>query len=184
MSDHHVQNSRSKSNLRPALKLVKGVAKSAALNMIPGYPIYKAARSFAGTTTTGGQVIVDLYKQFPHKRPRGTVRSWNEALSARPLDAPPLGKIERSQVRSKQLCMMFAALALTAVVWCAATGSLLGVADGFLISFVFLLQMFQFELRLRQMETGPLDPDAPLMTPSEFLFADGFLRHLINPRIR
>ena len=43
--------------------------------------------------------------------------------------------------------------------------------------------IFKHEYRLRQMETGPVEPDKPLMSAGEFIRGRGFVKHFLNPRI-
>jgi hypothetical protein len=178
-----MSNETNQDAARPALKLVKSAAKNVALNMIPGYPIVGAWRSFQQATKPGAAVISDLTQRLPQRQAMHRARSWNQALAARPADALPLEQIERSNTRSKQIFMLIFFVAIGAVAGNTIAGHILGVINGVLFSMLCLLQVFKFELRLRQMETGPLSPDAPLMSPGELVAQRGFLRHLFNPRI-
>lgn len=74
-------------NARPALKLVKSAGKHVALNMIPGYPLYGAIKGIKDTATPGAVVIMDLAKRMPQQRAGKRVRTWNQAMEARPADA-------------------------------------------------------------------------------------------------
>jgi hypothetical protein len=168
---------------RPALKLVKSAAKNVALNMIPGYPIVGAIRSFHEATRPGATVIADLTQRLPQRHAKRPARSWNQALAARPDDALPLQQIERSNICSKQIFMTFFFLAFGSLAGNTIAGHILGVINSALLMLLCLLQVFMYELRLRQMETGPVSPDAPLMSPGELIRQRGFLRHLFNPRI-
>lgn len=168
---------------RSNVKVVTGAAKRLAFNLIPGYPILGVIRSFKETTKPGAVVIMDLAKRLPQEKRSGRVRSWNEAMAARPLDALPLQEIERSNTRSKQVFLAFMFLSLCALLGNAISGSVIGVISDIMFAALCTMQMFKFELRLRQMETGPLNADAPLMSPREFLRAPRFLTHLFNWRI-
>jgi hypothetical protein len=170
-------------NARPALKLVKGTVKHVALNMIPGYPLYGAAKSIKDTVTPGAVVIMDLAKRMPQKRTGKRVRTWNQAMEARPVDALPLREIERLNTRAKQIFMTLGFFDLCANVNCVVHVNWTGLLSGGLFLLICFMQMFKFELRLRQMETGPRNPDRFLMSAGEFLRSKGFVKHLLNPRL-
>jgi hypothetical protein len=178
-----MSNATSQDVSRPALKLVKSAAKNVALNMIPGYPLIGAIRSFHETTRPGAAVIADLTQRLPQRHAKRRAQSWNQALAARPDDALPLQQIERSNTRSKQIFMAFLFLAFCSLAGNTIAGHILGVINGALFTLLCLLQVLKYELRLRRMETGPLSPDAPLMSLGEFIRQRGFVRHLFNPRI-
>ncbi|CAE6697199.1 hypothetical protein [Paraburkholderia domus] len=170
-------------NTRPALKLVKSAGKHVALNMIPGYPLYGAVKCFREAAAPGAAVIADLAKRMPQKRTGKGVRTWNQAMEARPADALPLRDIERLNTRAKQIFMAAGFFGL-----CVNLGNLInqkwiGVFSCGLFMLVCLMQMFKFELRLRQMETGPRNPDRFLMSAGEFLRSRGFVKHVLNPRL-
>ncbi|QGZ55107.1 hypothetical protein [Paraburkholderia acidiphila] len=170
-------------NARSKLTLVKKVGKAVALNMIPGYPLVGAIKSFRETTTPGAIVIADLAKRLPQKRKGKRVRTWNQAFAARPADALPLREIERLNTRAKHVFMVLGFLGLCSNLGCAVNLNRAGLLSGGLFVLVCLMQIFKFELRLRQMETGPQNPDQPLMSPREFLRGRGFVKHFFNPRI-
>ncbi|PYE22858.1 hypothetical protein C7410_109154 [Paraburkholderia silvatlantica] len=170
-------------NARPALKLVKSVGKHVALYMIPGYPLYGAAKSFMETTTPGAAVIVDLAKKRPQKHTGKRVRTWNQAMEARPADALPLREIERLNTRAKQIFMTLGFFDLCANASCVIHVNWTGLLSGGLFLLICFMQMFKFELRLRQMEIGPKNPDRFLMSAGEFLRGKGFIKHLLNPRL-
>jgi hypothetical protein len=178
-----MSNQESNESARPTRKLVKSVGKRVALNMIPGYPLVGIIKGFRKTTAPGAAVIADLAGKMPQKRTGKRVRTWNEALRARHADALPLREIERLNTRAKQVFMALGCLSLSAGVGCAMGGNWVGVFSSCMFILICLMQMFKFELRLRQMETGPRQPDRALMSASEFLGGKGFLRHLMNPRV-
>jgi hypothetical protein len=170
-------------NARPSLKLVKTVGKTVALNMIPGYPLYGAIKSVKDTATPGAVVIRDLAKRMPQKRTGKRVRAWNQAMEARPADALPLREIERLNTRAKQIFMTLGFFDLCANASCVVHVNWTGLLSGGLFLLICFMQMFKFELRLRQMETGPKNPDRFLMSAREFLCSKGLIKHLLNPRL-
>jgi len=179
-------------NSRPALKVVKSVA----LNMIPGYPLIGAFRSIKEAAAPGATMISDLSKQLPHKRGGKRKRSWNQVMEARrnsrstaievgtraalPL---PLHVIRRRNVHAKWIFMTLGFFALCRGVGYALSPHWMGILSSGMLAVVCGLQMFKHEYRLRQMETGPIDPDRPLMTAGEFLRGRSFVKHYFNPRI-
>lgn len=170
-------------NARPALKLVKSAGKHIALNMIPGYPLIGAVKGFREAATPGAAVIADLAKRMPQKRTGKRVRTWNQAIQARPADALPLREIERLNTRAKQIFMVAGFLGLCLNLGNAINHNWTGGFSCGLFLLICLMQMFKFELRLRQMETGPRNPDRFLMSAGEFLRSKGFVKHLLNPRL-
>lgn len=170
-------------NARPALKLVKSAGKHIALNMIPGYPLIGAVKGFREAAAPGASVIVDLAKRMPQKRTSKRVRTWSQAIAARPADALPLREIERINTRAKRIFMVAGFLGLCFNLGNAINHNWTGILSCGLFMLICLMQMFKFELRLRQMETGPLNPDQFLMAAGEFLRGKGFVKHLLNPRL-
>ncbi|MEX3917849.1 hypothetical protein AB4Y43_16655 [Paraburkholderia sp. BR10872] len=177
---------------RPALRIVKTVA----LNMIPGYPLYGAIRSFKRSTEPGAAVISDLAKRLPHKRARRRARSWNQVMEARresrnraveagAAKALPqrLSVIRRRSLQAKWVFLALAFFALCRALGYATSAQWTGVVTSAFFGMVCSLQIFKFEYRLRQMETGPKNPDKPLMSAREFLRDRGFVKHFFNPRI-
>jgi hypothetical protein len=171
------------SNARPALNLVKSAGKHVALNMIPGYPLYGAIKGFREATAPGAAVIADLAKRMPQKHVGKRVRTWNQAMEARSADALPLREIERLNTRGKQIFMTLGFFDLCANASCVIHVNWTGLISGGLFLLICFMQMFKFELRLRQMEIGPKNPDRFLISAGEFLRSKGFVKHLLNPRI-
>lgn len=164
----------------PALRVVKVVA----LNMVPGYPLVSAVKSFRATLSLGVQVIGDLSEKLPKRRSgERVVRTWDEAMAARPHDAAPLSEIERSNIKAKWLVMVCGLLSSGTAIGNLLGGHYLGAANCVPLIMLCLMFMFKHEHRLRQMETGPLKPDAPLLSPRNFISERGFLGHLFNPRL-
>lgn len=179
MSEQHPDE-----NARPRLKLVKSAGKHIALNMIPGYPLYGAVKGFRQATAPGAAVIADLAKRRPQKHAgQRRARTWNQAMEARPADALPLREIERLNTRAKQLFMVACFFGLCINLGNVINYKWIGVFSCGLFMLVCLMQMFKHELRLRQMETGPKNPDCLLMSAGEFLRSKGFVKHLLNPRL-
>ncbi|RQH09603.1 hypothetical protein [Paraburkholderia dinghuensis] len=170
-------------NARPALELVKSAGKQVALNMIPGYPLVGAVKGFGKATAPGAAVIADLAKQLPQRRTGKRVRTWNQALAARPADALPLREIERLNTQAKQIFMVAGFLGLCLNLGNAINHNWTGVFSCGLFTLICVMQMFKFELRVRQMEIGPLNPDCFLISAGEFLRSKGFVKHLLNPRL-
>jgi hypothetical protein len=169
---------------RSALKLVKSAGKQFALNMIPGYPLIGVVRSLKQTTAPGVAVIGNLAEKIASRRRTSLhVRSWNEALAARSQEALPLKTIYRRNHQAKWIFMVLCLYGLcmfTGSIW---AGNLMGLATNSLFAFVCALQVFKFELRLRQMETGPENPDRPLLSAGDFWRNRDLFKHLLNPRI-
>jgi hypothetical protein len=170
-------------NARPALKLVKSAGKHIAPNMIPGYPLVGVVRGFREATAPGAAVIADLAEKMPQKRTGKRVRTWNQAIEARPADALRLREIERLNTRAKQIFLVAGFLGLCFNLGNAINHNWTGILSCGLFVLICLMQMFKHELRLRQMETGPLNPDCFLMSAGEFLRSKGFAKHLLNPRL-
>lgn len=181
---------------RPILKVV---AKNVALNMIPGYPLIGAVRSIKNSAAPGAAVISDLTKRLPHKRKGKRSRTWNQAMDARresrnqaieagkaglnvalPL---PLRVIWRRNVQAKWIFMALAFFALCRGLGYATGEHWIGVLSSLLLAMVCSLMIFKHEYRLRQMETGPVEPDKPLMSAGEFIRGRGFVKHFLNTRI-
>lgn len=178
-----MNNQQSNETARSTLKLVKSAGKQLALNMIPGYPLVGVVRSLKQTAAPGAAVISDLAGRLTRRRQGVRVRSWNEALAARSEDAQPLKTIYR---RNHQAKWIFKVLCLYGVCMAAGSvwaGNLMGLATNCLFAFMCALQVFKFELRLRQMETGPDSPDAPLLSAGDFWRSPDLFKHFLNPRI-
>lgn len=179
MSDQHNNETASS-----ALKLVKSAGKQFALNMIPGYPLVGIVRSLKKTTAPGAVVIGRLAEQIVSRRRTGVhVRSWNEALAARSEEALPLKTIYHRNHQAKWIFMvlcLYGVCMFAGSIW---AGNLMGLATDSLFAFVCALQVFKYELRLRQMETGPENPDKPLLSAGDFWRSRDFFKHFLNPRI-
>jgi len=178
-----MSNQQTNETARPALKLVKSAGKHVMLNMIPGYPLVGAIKSIRDTTTPGVAVIADLAKRMPQKRTGKRARTWNQALMARPADALPLREIERLNTRAKQIFELAGFFGLCAALGSALSHNWTGLLSCGLFVLTCLMQMFKHELRLRQMEIGPRNPDQLLMSPGAFLRSKRFVQHLLNPRL-
>ncbi|MGF6755257.1 hypothetical protein [Paraburkholderia sp. GAS42] len=162
---------------RPALKLVKTIG----LNMIPGYPIVKALGSARATIMTGAHAIGELKEQVEGQTKTRRVRTWNQALAARPADALPLAKIASDCLTRKRVALAFVYVCLSYAFGGILGGDILGVYGGIVGSTMPALFVLRDEHRLWQMEVGPTRPDEPLGSVSEFLRTRGVLLRLLNP---
>jgi len=162
---------------RPALRLVKTVA----LNTIPGYPIIKAIGSARRTIATGALTIGELKEQVEGKKRTRRVRTWNQAIAARPVDALPLSKIASDCVARKRVALIFIVLCTAYMTGGLIGGNLMPVYGGCLGSMLPWMYVLREEHRLWQMEVGPTQPDEPLGSIGTFLRTPGVLLRLLNP---
>jgi len=162
---------------RPALRLVKTVA----LNAVPGYPIVKAIGSGWRTIATGVLTIDELKKQVEGKKRTRRVRTWNQAIAARPVDALPLSKIASDCVARKRVALIFIVLCTAYMTGGLIGGNLMPVYGGCLGSMLPWMYVLREEHRLWQMEVGPTQPDEPLGSIGTFLRTPGVLLRLLNP---
>ena len=162
---------------RPALRLVKTVA----LNTIPGYPIIKAIGSARRTIATGALTIGELNEQVEGKKRTRRVRTWNQAIAARPVDALPLSKIASDCVARKQVALIFIVLCTAYMAGGLIGGNFMPIYGGLLGSMLPGMYVLREEHRLWQMEVGPTQPDEPLGSIGTFLRTRGVLLRLLNP---
>ena len=162
---------------RPALRLVKTVA----LNTIPGYPIIKAIGSARRTIATGALTIGELKEQVEGKKRTRRVRTWNQAIAARPVDALPLSKIASDCVARKRVALVFVILCTAYMTGGVLGGNFMPIYGGLLGSMLPAMYVLREEHRLWQMEVGPTQPDEPLGSIGTFLRTRGVLPRLLNP---
>lgn len=162
---------------RPVLRLVKTVA----LNTIPGYPMIKAFGSAKATVMSGLLTIDELKEQVEGRKGTRRVRTWNEAISARPVDALPLSKIASDCVARKRVALIFIVLCTAYMTGGLIGGNFMPVYGGCLGSMLPWMYVLREEHRLWQMEAGPMRPDEPLGSIGTFLRTRGVLLRLLDP---
>jgi hypothetical protein len=162
---------------RPALRLVKAVA----LNAVPGYPMIKAFGSAKATVMSGLLTIDELKEKVEGKKRMRRVRTWNQAIAARPVDALPLSKIASDCLARKRVALIFIVLCTAYMTGGLIGGNFMPVYGGCLGSMLPAMYVLREEHRLWQMEVGPTQPDEPLGSIGTFLRTRGVLLRLLNP---
>jgi hypothetical protein len=160
------------------------VARGVLFNMIPGYPIVAALRSARRTAGSGAETLRDLQSELRTTKSRARqVRTWREALEARPLDALPLAKIKADCVTRKRLSLIMVFFCLCSSFGYLVGGHYVGVFNGVLGIGLPVLFIVREEHRLWQMEAGPQQPDEPLPGYRQFFRSGGIALRLLNPRL-
>lgn len=160
------------------------VGKVVVLNMIPGYPVYKALKSAKGAVVDGGATIHDLWSELEKRKPKKkTIRTYREALALRTADSLPLKTIAQNCLSKKRLCLAVVAISLAYLVGGLIGGNYLTACTGLLAACLPALFGIKFEHQLWQLDTGPLRPDEPLGGLRDFFRSKGAWLRLFSPHL-
>nr|WP_311527964.1 hypothetical protein [uncultured Ralstonia sp.] len=160
------------------------VGKFVVLNMIPGYPVYKALKSAKGAAVDGAATIHDLAAELEKRKPKSKiVRTYREALALRTAESLPLKTIAKSCLTRKRLCLSVAIIALAYGVGGLIGGNYLTAFLGLLAVCLPALYALKYELQLWQLDTGPLQPEEPLGGFGEFFRSEGAWLRLLSPHL-
>jgi len=139
--------------------------------------------SMKRTVESGWNTIKDIDADLKARRRNPKVRSFSEALAARPRDAIPLGQIERSCLYNRRAALAFAFLALVYSLSSIVAGSLFGVVTGLLFTTLCCLTALKYAHRSWQIKCGKARPSEPLGSLREFCRSKGAVWLILNPRL-
>ncbi|WP_459199428.1 hypothetical protein ACQVRX_07300 [Ralstonia pseudosolanacearum] len=167
---------------KPSVGRILG--KFVALNMIPGYPVYKALKSVKETSGTGAATVIDLAAELKKRKPKARViRTYREALALRTPESLPLRTIAKICLTRKRLFLAAAFISSAFVLGSLIATSYLGSFLGALFILFCLLHVVKYEHRLWQLDTGPLQPDEPLGGFRDFFQSKGSWLRLVSPHL-
>lgn len=139
--------------------------------------------SMKRTVESGWNTIKDIDAELKARRRDPKIRTFKEALAARPRDAIPLGQIERSCLYNQRAALAFAFLALVYSLSSVVAGSVFGVLIGLLFTLLCALTALKYAHRSWQIKRGKARPSEPLGSLRDFCRSKGALWFILNPRL-
>ncbi|SOZ17260.1 hypothetical protein [Cupriavidus taiwanensis] len=157
----------------------RGVLRRVGRVMNPFSPLTSMKR----TVGSGWQTIQELQADLAHQRRNPRIRTFREAMAARPADAVPLEQIQRSCLTNKRIALAFGFLALVYALASLVPGNLFGAMTGLLFTILCAILATRYAHRSWQIAKGQASPDEPLGGVIDFLHTRGFLRNTFNPQL-
>lgn len=139
--------------------------------------------SMKRTIWSGWRTIKDIDADLKKRRRNPRIRTFNEAMAARPRHAMPLVEIQTECLRNRRLAVAITFLALTYSSSSLMSGNLLGAIIGLLFTTLCLLNALKYAHRSWQIDKGKASPDSPLPSVQQFLRSPGAFRRIIDPQL-
>lgn len=157
----------------------RSVLRSVGRVMNPLSPLTSMKRTVSG----GWQTIQDLRADLAHQRQNPRIRTFREAMAARPMDAASLEEIQRNCLTNKRIALAFGTLALIYALASMVPGNLFGALTGTLFSVLCAILATRYAHRSWQIAMGQSSPDEPLRGVRDFLQSSDFLRNTFDPQL-
>lgn len=139
--------------------------------------------SIKETVGSGYATIKDINARMAKKRRKPRVRTFKQAMSARPRDAIPLGQITRSCLYNRRVALLAAFFSMVFSVASLVPGNYFGALTGLLFVILCLIVALKYAHRSWQIERGEAAPDEPLGSIKDFFASKGSIPYLLNPRL-
>ncbi|WP_316157919.1 hypothetical protein [Cupriavidus sp. BIC8F] len=139
--------------------------------------------SMKKTMSSGWQTIQELQAELANQRRNPRVRTFREAMSARPADAVPLEDIQRGCLTNRRIALAFGFLALVYTVASLVPGNLFGALTGLLFTILCVILATRYSHRSWQIDMGQASPDEPLPGVLDFLHSKGLARKVLDPKL-
>ncbi|AMR78589.1 hypothetical protein A2G96_13025 [Cupriavidus nantongensis] len=133
--------------------------------------------------SSGWQTIQDLQADLAHQRQNPRIRTFREAMAARPTDAAPLEQIQRNCLTNKRIALAFGVLALVYALASMVPGNLFGALTGTLFTILCAILATRYAHRSWQIAMGQASPDEPLRGVRDFVRSSDFLRKTFDPQL-
>ncbi len=132
---------------------------------------------------TGANTIRDINASVAAQRRNPKVRTYRQAIALRTTDSLPLETIKQGALNTKRVALLFSIVSTAFSLGATLSGSWFSAMTGVLFSGLCFLVCMKHEIRIWQLETGPLQPDEPLGSLKQFVQLDGWVWRTLAPRL-
>lgn len=149
-------------------------------------PYHQAKRTYASlrnVVMSGAYTIRDINAAAAARRHNPRIRTYRQAMALRTRESLPLELIAQGALNTKRVALLFGAVAVAFSLGSTLSGSWFSALTSALFAGLCFLVSLKHELRIWQLETGPLQPDEPLGSLRQFMQSDGWFWRTIAPRL-
>lgn len=167
----------------PKASIGRRIAVWGLTSLSPYHQGKRTFKSLRNTVMSGAYAIRDINAAAAAQRHNPRVRTFRQAMALRTAASLPLAQIAQGALNTKRVALLFGAVALAFSLGSTLSGSWFSAFTSALFAGLCFLVSLKHEMRIWQLETGPLQPDEPLGSLRQFVQQDGWVWRTLAPRL-